>query len=172
MDRRKACAYLSIECCQFSKSTIQLVKGYKCDSLLHHLCQTDYASLKGLVERDNVGEHKVCPNLSCLRTSYIINYDTIMKTLPDLLNLHYRRFHLNIFSNLLATKRSRRYFWEVNSARCVGADKEFIGKARCKLCIERPHYVSAISGTKSLSFHFSSLVILIIVRSFIFKPIK
>jgi len=43
-----------------------------------------------------------------------------------------------------------RDFWEVNSARCVGADKEFIGKARCKLCIETPHYVSAISGTKSL----------------------
>ena len=31
----------------------------------------------------------------------------IMKTLPDLLNLHCRRFHLNISSNLLATKRSR-----------------------------------------------------------------
>jgi len=28
------------------------------------------------------------------------------------------------------------YFWKVNSDRCVGADTEFIGKARCKLCIE------------------------------------
>jgi len=27
------------------------------------------------VERDNVGEHKVCPNLSCLKTCYIVNDD-------------------------------------------------------------------------------------------------
>jgi len=83
MDQTNACAYLSIECCQHSKSTIQLVKCYKCDSLLHHLCQTDYASLKGLVERDNAGVHKVRPNLSCMRTCYISNDDTSARTDND-----------------------------------------------------------------------------------------
>ena len=162
MDQPKACAYLSIECCQHSKSTIQLVKCYKCDSLLHHLCQTDYASLKGLVERDNVGEHKVCPNLSCLRTCYIINDDTSARTDNDnetpprptqlaLPKVPPEPF-LQPAGNLKKSKYWK-YFWEVNSARCFGADKEFVGKARCKLCIRKPKYVSAVSGTNSLSYH-------------------
>jgi len=74
----------------------------------------------------------------------------ILRILPDLLNLYCPRF-LNISSNLLATKRCRSS--EVIPGRCVGADTVFIGKARCKLCIEKADYVSAKSGTNSLSYH-------------------
>ena len=171
MNRTKACAYLSIECCQHSKSTMQLIKCYKYDSLLHHLCETDYASLKRLVERDNVGEHEVCPNLSCQKTCYIVNDDDESPSSPPSTSTttdndtknpsRPTQFalpkvppeHFLQPANNLTKSKYWRYFWEVNSARCVGADTEFIGKARCKLCIEKPHYVSAISGTNSLSYH-------------------
>jgi len=176
MNRTNACAYLSIERCQHSKSTIQLVKCYECDSLLHHLCQTDYASLKGLVERDNVGEHKVCPNLSCLKTCYIINDDddddddespssppsTSTTTNNDTENPSKpTNFALpkyppeHFLQHASSQKKSRfwRYFWEVNPSRCIDTETEFIGKARCKLCTENEHYVSSKSGTNSLSFH-------------------
>ena len=178
-NRTKACAYLSIECCQHSKSTMQLIKCYKYDSLLHHLCETDYASLKRLVERDNVGEHEVCPNLSCQKTCYIVNDDDESPSSPPSTSTttdndtknpsRPTQFALpkvppeHFLQPASNQKKSKywRYFWEVNSARCVGADKEFIGKARCKLCIERPHYVSAISGTKSLSFHLENARLLL-----------
>ncbi len=101
------------------------------------------------------------------RTCYIINDDTSAGTdndnenpsrptqfaLPKVPPEHFLQPARN-------HKKSKywRYFGEVNSTRYVGADKEFIGKARCKLCIEKPHYVSAISGTNSLSYHQTTLI--------------
>jgi len=48
-------------------------------SLPNRLCFTQGVS----GERNNIGYHKVCPNLSCLKTCYIINDDTSARTDND-----------------------------------------------------------------------------------------